>query len=232
MKYLGSKNRMAKYLVPVIQSYITDNTKGYLEPFVGGANVIDKIQCSNKIGYDINYNLIELLKHVQKTTDDIPEYITEEEYNNVKNNKDKYEAWYVGLVGFCATFGAKYFGGYARDRQTGRNIPKEGINNLKKQSKYLSNIHFDCIDFQAIQCEDFNNFVIYCDIPYRNTTKYVTKKFPYEYFYEWVKKMSKNNTVLISEYNMPDDFECIWQYKIKDNLSYSDKIEKLYIYKY
>ena len=36
MKYVGSKNRLAKDLVPIIQSYITSDTKGYLEPFVGG----------------------------------------------------------------------------------------------------------------------------------------------------------------------------------------------------
>lgn len=36
MKYLGSKNRVSKELVPIIQSYINDGTVGYLEPFVGG----------------------------------------------------------------------------------------------------------------------------------------------------------------------------------------------------
>lgn len=37
MKYLGSKSRIAKYIVPIIQGYI-DNTNAsfYLEPFVGG----------------------------------------------------------------------------------------------------------------------------------------------------------------------------------------------------
>ena len=49
MWYMGSKNRFAKELIPIIQSYITEDTKGYLEPFVGGANVIDKIKCNNKI---------------------------------------------------------------------------------------------------------------------------------------------------------------------------------------
>ena len=36
MKYMESKNRIAKELAPIIQSYITPSTKGYLEPFVGG----------------------------------------------------------------------------------------------------------------------------------------------------------------------------------------------------
>lgn len=65
--YQGSKNRIAKYIVPIIQKYIDDNNiETYIEPFVGGANIIDKIQCKNKIGADINDELIALLKYVQK----------------------------------------------------------------------------------------------------------------------------------------------------------------------
>ena len=65
MKYVGSKNRIAKELAPVIQSYITENTVGYLEPFVGGANMIDKIKCKYKSGFDIHQQLIALLQYAQ-----------------------------------------------------------------------------------------------------------------------------------------------------------------------
>ena len=48
MKYMGSKNRIAKHIVPIIQRYIDKtNPKSYIEPFVGGANVIDKIRYHN-----------------------------------------------------------------------------------------------------------------------------------------------------------------------------------------
>ena len=70
MRYVGSKNRLSKELAPIIQSYINDNCKGYIEPFVGGANMIDKIKCDNKIGYDINNYLIALLNHAKINTDD------------------------------------------------------------------------------------------------------------------------------------------------------------------
>ena len=50
MKYVGSKNRLSKEIAPVIQSYIDNNTiTHYLEPFVGGANMIDKIDCQFQI---------------------------------------------------------------------------------------------------------------------------------------------------------------------------------------
>ena len=49
MKYMGSKSRICKYIVPIIQQYIDkNNIKKYWEPFVGGANVIDKIKCAKK----------------------------------------------------------------------------------------------------------------------------------------------------------------------------------------
>ena len=44
MKYMGSKSRIKKHIVPIIQELIDKNEiKTYIEPFVGGANVIDNI---------------------------------------------------------------------------------------------------------------------------------------------------------------------------------------------
>ena len=82
MRYMGSKNRLSKEIIPIIQSYITADTNGYLEPFVGGANVIDKIACNKKYACDINEYLIELLIKSQKDVSDFPSYITEEDYYN------------------------------------------------------------------------------------------------------------------------------------------------------
>lgn len=240
MRYVGSKNKLSKDLAPIIQSYIKKDTKGYIEPFVGGANIIDKIQCSNKIGCDIHRQLIALLQYAQEYGDLLPERILEDTYNEVKNNKEKYEDWYLGLVGFCSSFGAKYFGGYARDGK-GDNSGKwsaGAIKNLKKQIPKLKNIKFQCCSFLDLPKDKIRGYVIYCDIPYKGTTKYKTEEFPYEKFYEWAKEMSIHNTVLISEYNMPDEFECIWEKEhktlIDSNKSSGDKdnirVERLYTY--
>ena len=96
--------------------------------------------------------------------------------------------------------------------------------------------------FKNCSFQDVNNikgFVIYCDPPYRGTTKYKTEEFPYDEYYDWCRKMAQNNIVLCSEYWMPDDFECIWEKETKC-LMYSSKesnddknkrIEKLFIIK-
>ena len=239
MWYLGSKNRIAKDIVPIIQSYITPERKGYLEPFVGGANIIDKINCNNRIGCDIHKQLIALLNKVKDSIDDIPDFISEEEYRKVKDNKEKYEDWYLGLVGFCASFGAKYWGGYARSKSDKYDGIKSemAIRNLKKQAQSLKGINFINCDFRDIPKDKIKGYVIYCDIPYKNATKYKTDKFPYEEFYQWANEMAKDNIVLISEYNMPEIFKCIWQKEInvsfcstrKENDKKDKRIEKLFL---
>lgn len=244
MQYVGSKNRLAKELAPIIQSHITEGTKGYLEPFVGGANMIDKIKHHNKIGCDIHEELIELLKYAQDLENKLPQHISEEHYNEVKQNKNNYEKWYQGFVGFMAGFSARYFDTYARsfkaDGVTKRDMPNEAIRNLEKQRPNLSGIKFYNKSFLDLNVLEFENYVIYCDIPYNNTEKYYTKNksgFPYEEFYNWCIKMSKNNIVLISEYSMPDNFECIWEKEVKvgnspTHKTHKNRTEKLFIVKH
>ena len=51
------------------------------------------------------------------------------------------------------------------------------------------------------------NSVIYCDIPYKGTSKYLNK-FDYEKFYKWA--CEQKVPIFISEYNMPSDkFEVV-----------------------
>ena len=48
--------------------------------------------------------------------------------------------------------------------------------------------------FEIFNYSDIKNAVIYCDPPYRNTTKY-SNGIDYEEFYQWCKNMAKNNRV-------------------------------------
>lgn len=219
MQYVGSKNRLSKELAPIIQSYITEDTEAYIEPFVGGANMIDKINHHNKIGSDLHKELIALLKYTRNNSSLIPSTVSEEEYNKVKQYPDRYESWYVGLVGFCGSFGAKYFGGFAR-RSNGDDVPAQAIRSIKKQAPNLQDIKFECKSFTDYNPSDYKNCVFYLDPPYRKTLSYKTGKFPYEEFDKWAIELAKNNTVLISEYEMSEDnFECIWAKEVNVGIS-------------
>ena len=84
MKYMGSKSRIKKEIVPILQKIIDDNNiKYYIEPFVGGANVIDVIKCENRIGGDKHDKLISLLKHVQNGGQ-LPSEVSKELYDDVR----------------------------------------------------------------------------------------------------------------------------------------------------
>ena len=157
--------------------------------------MIDKIKCENRIGCDIHKELIAMWNELQKGWNP-PSHITEEEYINVRDNKEKFPDYYVGFVGYHATFGAKYFGGYARgfkaDGITPRDESNEAYRNTMKQLPNVIDVKFVNADFKALEIK---NAVIYCDPPYQGTTKYSTGSFNYDEFWNWCREISKNNIV-------------------------------------
>ena len=72
MVYMGSKAKYAKYIVPILQKTIDENNvTTYIECFVGGANIIDKIKCENRYGYDRSDTLIALLSTAAEDFDKV-----------------------------------------------------------------------------------------------------------------------------------------------------------------
>lgn len=219
MRYVGSKNRIAKYIVPIIEKEITDNTV-YIEPFVGGANLIDKVNCSKRYGYDINKYLIALLQY-QQSGGKLPNIVTKQEYQEVRNNKANYPDWLVGFIGFCCCFRSHWFAGFA-DPYT-RGCCKR---NLETQN--LSGIRFAVADYKTLNIPE--NAVIYCDPPYQDTTGY-KDKINYTEFWDTVRKWRKQGAkVFVSSYSAPPDFTCIWQKDIYNALGNKGKLtEKLFV---
>lgn len=236
MIYMGSKNRLSKQIVPIIQNYIDNGCNGYLEPFVGGANIIDKIECDNKIGSDIDKYVISVLIGLQQGIEP-PKEVSKEFYIDVKNNPDKYSDFITGYIGYELSFGAKWFGGYAKRDDAKHRGDIYSYKACMKQAPNLKDIHFRTASF--LDYSNLHGYVIYCDPPYKNTTKYKTGEFPYEQFYQWCREMSKDNVVIISEYSMPDDFDCIWEKQVKITFDSNRKCnsikdfrrEKLFVYK-
>lgn len=202
MVYMGSKNRIAKELIPIITKDLKPN-QWYCEPFVGGANMIDKIEHPYKLGADNNKYLIALLEAVQNGQE-LPEHITKDEYIAVKTNKDNYPDWYVGFVGFVCSFRGIFF------------------------CSYVSDVIFKCSSYDALDIPA--NSIIYCDPPYNGTTKY-KDNFDSDAFWQWCRdKAKEGHTVYVSEYNAPEDFKCIWEKQINSNLGGTSKTatEKLF----
>lgn len=234
MKYMGSKARIAKDISPIINKLIKDNgITVYIEPFVGGCNLIEHIQCAFKYGCDNNSYLIAFWKRIQAGWNPLQEVeMTKALYQDIKDNSEFYPPEMVALAGFCATYNAKWFGGYAGTVKTKintyRNYYEEAVRNVLKQADRIKDVHFECTDFLNI---NVSKALIYCDPPYHGTTGY-KDRFDHEKYWAWVREMSKKNIVLCSEYAAPPDFDCIWQKQLittLDKASRGKAVERLFV---
>lgn len=236
MNYQGGKVKYSKYIIPILQDAI--DKSGYttfIDGCCGGCNIIDKINCQNKIAIDNNEYLIELFKHIVECgTDFITEEApTKEIWDKVKANKEDYPKWYVGYIEHLCSFNSRgWIGGYgvkSKDRyQYG-----ERRNGVIRQAPLLKDIKFIAGDVNEL---DANKCVIYFDPPYDGTKKYdslVNNPFDYNKFWNTVRRLSSSNFVFVSEARAPDDFIPIWTLETKRNIrgnTYT-ATENLFVYK-
>lgn len=228
MKYMGSKNRHAKEILPIILKERSVN-QWYVEPFVGGFNVIDKVD-GNRIANDSNPYLIALFGALQDGWIP-PRYVGEIEYKYIQQNMLEHPDYLIGYVGFNS-YGAKFFGGYRRDTVNLRNYWREHYNNVMKQVPKLNEIIITCNSYDKVIIPD--NSIIYCDPPYAGTTKY-RDDFDHSKFWQWARERAMaGHRLFVSEYTAPDDFAEVWSKQVNNTLAKdtgSKKgVEKLFIH--
>ena len=217
MIYMGSKNRIAKDILAIMQPEI-DKLGKYVEPFCGGCNMMDKVICKDRRANDSNEYLIALLSRVAQKLP-IPYFVGKEEYDKVRTRMFMYEKWYVGFVGFICSFRGVFFGSYSKNGviiKSGaiRNFQEEAKNNFLKQMPSLNGVQFTSMSYLDM---DIHDSVIYCDPPYQGTTQY-KDSFDHSKFWNWCRKMNVDNKVFISEYSAPSDFKCVMEKNILNNL--------------
>lgn len=236
MKYMGSKNRIAKYILPIM---LKDRKEGqwWVEPFVGGANIIDKVD-GRRIGADLNRYLISMWHGLQMDLYK-PKKISRDlyskaraEYNNGTNIE--FTNFMIGWIGWMGSFNGRFFDGGYSGKTNNRDYIDEQIRNTQKQVKAIKDVKFVCSDYRSLSIPPKS--IIYCDIPYKEKKQYTTSKdFDHDKFWEWCRDISTlGHTVFISEYNAPDDFECVWQKEVTNSMHTNKTykpIEKLFKYK-
>jgi DNA adenine methylase len=218
MKYMGSKNRIAKEILPIMLEKRENRT--WVEPFVGGANMIDKVQ-GKRIGADINPYLIDALIAIRDCVIDLPKNnkdFTEENYKELRKN-DNYK--YKGYAGFAFSYSGKWLGGWSRDGLNKRDYVNESYKNAINQSPLLQGVRLVNESYLDLQIPE--NSLIYCDPPYEGTTKYKDEfnhEFNHTEFWNWCRQKAKEGHVIfVSEYNAPNDFKCVWEKKIVSSLT-------------
>ena len=208
------------------------NITTWVEPFVGGANMIDKVPDTfERVGYDLNNHVIHALTDIRDNAECLPDSVSEEEYKSfLKKPAENFSS----LVRFGASFGGKFENGFARGKKTNGNSRDywgETKRNALKQSPKIQNVQFTCDSYENLNPV---NCLIYCDPPYQGTSGYKTGDFDHEKFFNWCREQAKRNIVFVSEYNAPDDFFEVWRGEIKTNFASQRKkathnaVEKLF----
>lgn len=101
-----------------------------------------------------------------------------------------------------------------------------------KQVDQLKGVVWQSGDYSSIQIPDCS--IIYCDPPYRNTKEYqFSRGFDFDAFYSWCNAMvEEGHFVIVSEYAMPDNFECVWSKQVTNAMNPTitkNAVEKLFI---
>lgn len=239
MKYMGSKSRIAKHILPIILDGRKDG-QYYVEPFCGGCNMIDKVP-GNRIANDSNPYLIAMWEALSWGWDP-PKIIDREYYRDVREcynqNTDVYPMHYMGWVGFVGSYNGRFFdGGYAGHSVMNaaggaRDYIGEASRNILAQVPLMKGVQFTNRSYADMSIPP--NSIIYCDPPYAGVKKY-SYSIDHENFWGWCReKVAEGHEVFVSEYNAPDDFVCIWDQELKTTMNpctTKRAVEKLFIHK-
>lgn len=240
MVYLGSKAKIANWLIPILNQIILDyNITEYYEPFVGGANVIDKIKCEHRVGNDKNKPLIALLEVARDNFDMIPKNGNKEWFDRARaiytgKSDEKMEDYLIGAIGWLGGYSGKGLSGSYNGDSGNRHFYIERYNNLKAQVPNIQDVEFLCDDYQKLEIP--NGSLVYCDPPYQGTTGYGyawERAFDYDIYWNWVREKSKTCYVICSEEVFPNDFTIVAKQDKKRTVALTkkqDKIEKLGVY--
>lgn len=207
IKYMGSKARLSKYIIPIITQDL-GKFDFYWEPFVGGANSIRFVpNVIPRYGSDVCPYIIGLLQAIQNGWIP-PEEIDEELYRNIKNHKEEYHDYVVGFAAYCSSYSGKFFGGYARGEN--RNYVEEQRKAVLKHKDKISDIIFSCNSYDSMSLP-LGRGIIYCDPPYAGTTRY-KNKFDHDKFWKWCdNKVLEGHKLFVSEYIAPPNWKCIFE---------------------
>ena len=208
--------------------------QAYIEPFVGGCNMIEHVK-GKCIAGDNNKYLIALLKGLQERRSRMY-CITKEDFNlaylDYKNGTNKYfDNYTIGWICYMASFSGKGFHAGYCNTTNGRNYIAEKVANVMKQRLKLAHISFHHCHYMNLLANVPDNSIIYCDPPYEGTTGY-DKYFNHEQFWQWCREMKAlGHDIYISEYSAPSDFKCVWQKQVKVMLNTNKirhRVERLY----
>ena len=224
MKYLGSKARIVNDILPIMLVSMQSG-QCFVDGFCGGCSVIQHVPKDyRRIANDNNRYLVAMWERQTMTDWKPPTTIDKPYYNQVRAsyhaNDGKYDDATIGWIGFMASRNGRFYdGGYSGHNANGRDYISENIRNITKQIDDLRGVEWQTGNYDKVCVPESS--LIYYDPPYKGTTAYSTSKnFDHDAFYDWCRQMKRDgHLVFISEYNMPGDFQCLWQKTVTNSMN-------------
>ncbi len=207
LSYQGGKAKNGMTLAEMIESHRKER-QTYIEPFVGGGNVICHIaDHGERIGTDAHDLLINFFHAVQSGWRPSPAKPSDAMYQRYKKRWAK-ETDFSGLtlekkaqiawMGYGASYDGAWF--------AGRN-PESGLKLFDRDSPHIMNAQF----WQGLYDHHSHRrgCLIYCDPPYKGKKGFAAVRatageFVHDRFWDWCAMMvARNNVVLVSEETLP-----------------------------
>ena len=218
MRYMGSKAKYVKHIVPILMEG-HDQTKPYVEPFLGGGNLFSEVPAKIKVGSDTASYAVALLSALSVGWQP-PDVLSEEDYKSIKSTPEKYEPALVGFAAYSCSYAGKFWGGYARGNNlkgVPRNFAAEQRRGLLTQAKGLTGSKILMSSYLDLDIP--NGATVYCDPPYANTTGY-QGSFAHEVFWDWCEALvHKGCRVFVSEYTAPSSWSVVWEKQVNNSLT-------------
>lgn len=255
INYVGNKYRLIKQIIPLFPKKISM----FVDAFGGSGTVLMNTEADYYIYNDINPYVSSIVSGLFSTSyDEIIKQIENiiSEYDLSMINKEGFERlrdsynngrkdWITLYTLMCHSFNHQfrfnnkheYNSSFGKNRSYFSDRQKQDLLALKHRFENKDPIIVSSKNAFDFDFSDFDeNDLIYFDPPYANTTTYQGQKFDTNEFWNYMREISKDNKVFISEQNAPDDFECIWEKPFTRTLDRNKNnqfkvTEKLFIYK-
>ena len=204
MRYQGGKSRIAGQLAAKIREIHPTATEIW-EPFCGGGAMTLALA---KVGFrvhalDNHEDLILMWQALTKGETDPFVDVTETEYQALKTAGPSARR---GFVGFGASFGGAWFGGFARrPYDPSRNICAETRRNIDRLVGLP--VTFTLADYISVP----DDVLVYADPPYAGTKPYKgAPAFDHAAFWSWVR--NRSGPTFVSELTCPDpQLDIVWR---------------------
>lgn len=217
MRYQGGKRRQSSQITPWVVGSRADRTT-YIEPFLGAGSVAARLNRVHggggfevKVGNDKNQDLVLLWDAVRRGWQP-PVGLTREQYQGLR---DAEPSALRAFAGYACSFGAKWFGGYARDN-TGTDYVGQGSRSVIKRSKELEGLVLLNQDYRDLVHLMDRSVVVYADPPYRGVTPYSSSRgFDSDLFWRTMRRwVGRGALVFVTEFTGDEGWECVQEFKV------------------